>query len=99
MTISTAESIDTAQQQDACIPMRPTTLRDVLADCGGPLKVAKRLGVAPTTVYSWSYQGRVPDSDLKTADAGGTTYSDQLAEMQQTGSLTGSAIRRLGRRL
>lgn len=81
------------------VHVRPVTLKDVIQDCGGASRVSDALGLSLPTIYGWSRLGRVPDSDLKTADAGGTTYSDQLADMQQSGSLTGSAIRRLGRRL
>ena len=79
------------------VPLRPTTLRDVIKDCGGASVVAEALGVAVTTVYDWSRRGRVPDSDLKAS--GGTTYSDQLADLQNTGRLSASVIRRLGRRI
>lgn len=98
MTIPATSTKSFDESADS-VPVRPITLRDVLADCGGPLAVAKKLRVAPTTIYTWSRAGRVPDSDLKTSENGGTTYSDQLADMQKAGSLTGGAIRRLGRRL
>lgn len=82
---------------DESIPLRRVCLRDVLTDCGGAAAVAKALGVAKTTVHDWARRGRVPDSDLK--EAGGTTYSDEIARLQKRGALTGSQIRRLGRRL
>lgn len=73
-------------------PTRPVTLRDVLLDCGGPLKVASAFGLAASTVYGWSRQGHVPLSDLQ----GKTTYSEKLAEMQIEGRLAAAEIRRLG---
>ncbi|SFU86284.1 hypothetical protein SAMN04487955_11167 [Halomonas korlensis] len=86
-------------ERDRSPSLRPVTLRDVLIDCGGPAQVAKQLGLAVTTVYDWSRKGRVPDSDLKHVQSGGTTYSDSISSLQRTGGLAPSAIRRMGRRL
>lgn len=95
---STKTPTPTPAEHEA-IPLRPITLRDVFKDCGGPSTVAEQLGVAITTVYDWQRKGRVPDSDLKDADQGGTAYSDSIAKIQRSGSLSPRDIRRLGRRL
>lgn len=77
------------------VPTRPVTLRDVIKDCGGAALVAAGIGVSTPSVYGWMSQGHIPLSDLH----GKTSYSDQLASMQRTMSLTAVEIRRLGLRV
>ena len=68
------------------------SLSDVIADCGGPVPVAKALGFAHQSVREWIDNGHLPLSELK----GRTNYSDKLARMQQKGKLTAAQIKRIG---
>lgn len=77
------------------VPTRPITLHDVIRDCGGTSAVARGLELSVQSVYGWVRQGHIPFSDLQ----GKTTYSEKIAAMQRTGSLTAAEIRRLGLRL
>lgn len=74
---------------------QPKTLREVIKDCGGVSAVARRFQRSNQSVDEWMQRGHLPFSDLK----GKTTYSEELAEMQQEGSLTAAEIRRIGFRL
>lgn len=74
---------------------QPETLRDLIKDCGGVSAVARRLKRSNQYIHEWMQRGHLPFSDLK----GKTTYSEELAEMQQKGSLSPAEIRRIGFRL
>jgi len=74
---------------------KPHTLKDVITDCGGVTRVAKRLKRSNQYIHEWIQKGHLPFSELK----GRTRYSEALAEMQQKGSLSASEIRRIGLRL
>lgn len=74
---------------------QPETLRELIADCGGVPDVAKRLKRSNQYVHEWIQKGHLPFSELK----GKTKYSEKIAAMQRTGSLTAAEIRRLGLRL
>lgn len=77
------------------VPTRPVTLHDVIKDCGGTASVAKTLNLSVQSVYGWVRLGHLPFSDLQ----GKTKYSEQIADMQRTGTLSAAEIRRLGLRL
>ncbi|MCE8042468.1 hypothetical protein HOP60_09910 [Halomonas daqingensis] len=94
MNCNSAQALP-AGDSPASIPTRPVTLRDVVKDAGGAALVAERLQLTATSVYGWINQGHLPLSDLQ----GRTTYSEQLAKMQKTLTLSPVEIRRLGLRL
>lgn len=74
------------------MPKNETSLFDVIADCGGPTKVAGALGKARQSIWEWIRNGHLPLSELK----GRTRYSDELAQMQRSGGLTADDIRKIG---
>lgn len=74
---------------------QPTSLKDVINDCGGAPAVAKRLNRSNQYVHEWLQRGHLPLSEL----TGRTRYSETLASMQREGKLSASEIRRIGLRL
>ncbi|MDT8895454.1 hypothetical protein RSO41_12385 [Halomonas sp. I1] len=74
---------------------QPTSLKDVINDCGGAPAVAKRLRRSNQYVHEWLQRGHLPLSEL----TGRTRYSETLASMQREGKLSAAEIRRIGLRL
>lgn len=42
-------------------PLRVATVAELVAACGGPVRLGRELGINPSAVSNWSAAGAVPD--------------------------------------